>query len=105
MTPYPDRGRAARAVHRRRDAYQRTMTARYAHVLQRYALAPLEDELGMDLASFQGYTAALLRPHRELEAQIAARTRARMRQLEPVFRRLYLNSRITSLDTETISTA
>ncbi len=93
--PYPDRGRATRAVHRRRAAYQRTMTARYAHVLQRVVLGPLEDELGVDLASFQGYTAALLRPHRELEAQIAARAQGLARQLEPAFERLYLNSQIT----------
>lgn len=51
MTPYPNRDRAARAVRRRREAYQRTVTARYAHVIQRYALGPLEEELGFDFAS------------------------------------------------------
>ncbi|MFF9279536.1 hypothetical protein [Streptomyces griseosporeus] len=97
--PYPSRTRAARAVRRRREAYERTVTARYAHVLQRVALGPLEDELGIDLAQFQGMTAELLRPHRELEAYLQARIETRARQLEPVFRRLYLDSQAASLDT------
>ncbi|MGN7137253.1 hypothetical protein [Streptomyces pseudogriseolus] len=104
MTPYPDSRRATRALYRRRAAYQRTMTARYAHVLQRVVLGPLEDELGIDFKDVPT-TAELLAPYREREAHLAARIRDRSRQLEPVFRRLYLNSRTASLDTETISTA
>lgn len=99
MPPYPNRSRALRNAHRRRAAYLRTMTARYTHVPQRYVLGPLEDELDMDLSAFQGMTAALLRPHHELQALIAARARARFRRLEPVFHRLYLNAQVTTLDT------
>jgi len=91
--PYPDRGRAERAVHRRRDSYRRTVIAKYTHCLQRVAL-------GFDAPPFEGPTTAeVLAPYREREAYLAARVRARMRQLEPAFERLYLNSRISSLDT------
>ncbi|MGW2170398.1 hypothetical protein ACWC1C_07680 [Streptomyces sp. NPDC001705] len=100
MTPYPDRDRAARAVRRRRKAYQRTVTARYAHVVQRYVLGFLDEEPSVDPALFQGPTTAeVLRPFREYEERLQARSRARMRQFEPAFQRAYLNSLITELDT------
>ncbi|MEU3683757.1 hypothetical protein AB0E99_22855 [Streptomyces sp. NPDC030592] len=99
MIPYPNRDRAARAVRRRREAYQRTATARCLLVLQHEVLGPLEEELGFDFASFAGMTAEVLRPYREYEEHMQAQIRARMRQFEPAFRRAYLNSLITELDT------
>lgn len=44
-------------------------------------------------------TAEVLRPYREYEERLTARARARMRQLEPAFQRVYLNSLVTELDT------
>ncbi|MFG2679197.1 hypothetical protein [Streptomyces sp. NPDC048392] len=100
MTPYPNRDRAARAVRRRREAYQRTVIARYTHFVQRYALGFFDEEHHNDPALFQGPTTAeVLRPYREHEERMQARSRARMRQLEPVFRRAYLNLLVTELDT------
>ncbi|MGI5408712.1 hypothetical protein ACQEV9_18200 [Streptomyces chartreusis] len=98
MIPYPNRDRAARAVHRRREAYQRTTAASYLFALQRQILAPLERELGIDLQNVPT-TAEALASYLKREAFIAARTRARMRQLESALRRLYQDAPITSLDT------
>jgi hypothetical protein len=95
--PYPDRARSLRAVHRRREAYQRTVIARYSHCIQRVVL-------GLDVPGpvppYNGPTTAdVLAPYLEHEARLQARARVRTRQLQPAFQRLYLNSRITSLDT------
>ncbi|MET9140556.1 hypothetical protein [Streptomyces parvulus] len=99
MTPYPDRDRVARSVRRRRAAYQRTAAAPYLLVLEREVLGSLEEELGFDLSQFAGMSAEVLRPYQEYEERMQARSRARWRQFEPAFLRVYLNSLITELDT------